>query len=958
MKKLFTLLTLLVAIVTGAQAQESVTKTYTFDDNVALATDWDVTTVVPSGGTANCVITNSLNGFSLKDGNFLGLSYLNKGNVGITVTTTASYDNISEISIDAIANDNGKPTFAAYIVTETGDVEVFAAVGSKDGFATGGSNKWGNKTVTLASPVSGKLKIVTVASSSGKYAALDNIKITYSEGTSDTRTNLVGAWSDNGTSTFDFGSTATAPTFSVTPKTATPGTAYSVAYTLTTDGGNVTLGTNGITAIDTETAGTSVVKATITVIDETNYKATITEYSTTIKVKAAIVPLTAVNDYFWKFSEGEWESTYAQSSTEVLTPNNMGILASVSSMTVGSSNKTYGDISFTQRFQLAKTGSSTSQNIHFKITGPSKITVYGMSSNSSSTRALGITVNGVEQSTDFPGDKIYIAEYTYSGTAETDVYVYSKDNGINLYGVKVEPSTVNPVFTITPTELEVGGTATISGPDGLAYTATVKSGNAVSISGATITADQVGTAVVNITSAATSTYNAYDQDFNITVTAVKHETTLAFSNPTTNVELNGTVQNVATLTGGPEGATITYASSDETVATVAADGTVTGKKIGETATITASYAGNDEYKASEASYVISVVAPALVAVDNKVWNGNEWITDIASGKSRDITTTEWIDNLEVVGTSENPFTLKNNKSAQTTPDFANGFNVRLTTNDVSTADARYVHFIVKPNTKITVYAIRKNENGGTFALATGSIDNEVASHEFDGGGIETIDYIYTGSENTDVYAYAKVNGAQFVAFRVAPLVEVTISDAGAASFSSTQAIDFAGSEVTAYQATAKSESYVHLEEITKLPAGAGAIIKAPAGKYKVAVANCVTPALTDNLLVGTGENPFTVTSAEYGKVFKYVKTKTNPGVVGFQKAKVDWTCQAGHAYLMLSEVQAREFIGIFGEEVVTGIDAIENGTIDNDAPAYNLAGQKVGKGYKGIVIINGKKVVK
>ena len=47
------------------------------------------------------------------------------------------------------------------------------------------------------------------------------------------------------------------------------------------------------------------------------------------------------------------------------------------------------------------------------------------------------------------------------------------------------------------------------------------------------------------------------------------------------------------------------------------------------------------------------------------------------------------------------------------------------------------------------------------------------------------------------------------------------------------------------------------------------------------------------------------------------------------------------------------------EATPTGISSIENGqlTIDNDAPAYNLAGQKVGKNYKGIVIKNGKKVV-
>ena len=40
----------------------------------------------------------------------------------------------------------------------------------------------------------------------------------------------------------------------------------------------------------------------------------------------------------------------------------------------------------------------------------------------------------------------------------------------------------------------------------------------------------------------------------------------------------------------------------------------------------------------------------------------------------------------------------------------------------------------------------------------------------------------------------------------------------------------------------------------------------------------------------------------------------------------------------------------------TGINSIE---ADNaDAPAFNMAGQKVNKGYKGVVIMNGKKVVK
>ena len=47
------------------------------------------------------------------------------------------------------------------------------------------------------------------------------------------------------------------------------------------------------------------------------------------------------------------------------------------------------------------------------------------------------------------------------------------------------------------------------------------------------------------------------------------------------------------------------------------------------------------------------------------------------------------------------------------------------------------------------------------------------------------------------------------------------------------------------------------------------------------------------------------------------------------------------------------------ESEATGINAIDNGelTIDNDAPMYNLAGQKVTKSYKGVVIQNGKKYI-
>ena len=62
----------------------------------------------------------------------------------------------------------------------------------------------------------------------------------------------------------------------------------------------------------------------------------------------------------------------------------------------------------------------------------------------------------------------------------------------------------------------------------------------------------------------------------------------------------------ATLTPAVEGATITYESSDENVAVIDENGAILlGNAVGKT-TITASYAGNDTYDASSASFTIDL----------------------------------------------------------------------------------------------------------------------------------------------------------------------------------------------------------------------------------------------------------------------------------------------------------------------------------------------------------------
>jgi hypothetical protein len=184
-------------------------------------------------------------------------------------------------------------------------------------------------------------------------------------------------------------------------------------------------------------------------------------------------------------------------------------------------------------------------------------------------------------------------------------------------------------------------------------------------------------------------------------------------------------------------------------------------------------------------------------------------------------------------------------------------------------------------------------------------------------------------------------------------VSVKVTDAKYATFVPSQAVSFEGSGVKGYAADYNStKGSAELVEVTAVPAGTPVVVYAAvADTYHLNIASEATAPASNDLKVSDG----TVA----GDMETIYGLKNGTKGVGFYPVTQGATIAAGKVYLQIPASEgAREFIGFGGEEVVTGIDAIENGTIDNDAPAYNLAGQKVGKGYKGIVIINGKKVVK
>ncbi|MBR3064543.1 MAG: carbohydrate-binding domain-containing protein [Bacteroidales bacterium] len=110
-----------------------------------------------------------------------------------------------------------------------------------------------------------------------------------------------------------------------------------------------------------------------------------------------------------------------------------------------------------------------------------------------------------------------------------------------------------------------------------------------------------GTATITASSAETSAYAASSASYTLTV--VKAASGLAWSAESCTATI-GADNSFPTLSN-PGNQTITYASSNESVATIATDGTITLVAAG-TATITASAAESAQYEAGSVSYALTV----------------------------------------------------------------------------------------------------------------------------------------------------------------------------------------------------------------------------------------------------------------------------------------------------------------------------------------------------------------
>ncbi|MBO5616627.1 MAG: hypothetical protein J5932_11015 [Prevotella sp.] len=186
--------------------------------------------------------------------------------------------------------------------------------------------------------------------------------------------------------------------------------------------------------------------------------------------------------------------------------------------------------------------------------------------------------------------------------------------------------------------------------------------------------------------------------------------------------------------------------------------------------------------------------------------------------------------------------------------------------------------------------------------------------------------------------------------------QITINDIGVSSYVTTYPLDFSHlTDVKALIATSETEDQIVMTKVTEVPANTPIIVRGPAGTYDIPVGTCTAlPAV--NLLKGSATESINAGDEE-GTVYALKKSDGE-----FHKVAATVTIPAKIAYFVSTATTAGakeiKSYTIFGEDE-TAVSSVNADTEKANVRLFNVAGQQVGAGYKGLVIDeNGNKYIK
>jgi hypothetical protein len=202
-------------------------------------------------------------------------------------------------------------------------------------------------------------------------------------------------------------------------------------------------------------------------------------------------------------------------------------------------------------------------------------------------------------------------------------------------------------------------------------------------------------------------------------------------------------------------------------------------------------------------------------------------------------------------------------------------------------------------------------------------------------------------------------------FGMYPCVELTISESTWATFYYENDAYQIPEGLTAYTAVKDGNEIVLSDRGLYIPAACPVVINGEPGTYQFKWSDTSYSYTGDNDLIGSEEGgKYGPDGAKY-YVLSWKNANKNVEEVGFyylQGSKGAYAKVKAHqAYMKVPSSQANDAGYTFViNDGTTGISAVEaeDSVLDLNQPMYNLAGQRVGKDYRGVVIQNGKKTIK
>lgn len=536
--------------------------------------------------------------------------------------------------------------------------------------------------------------------------------------------------------------------------------------------------------------------------------------------------------------------------------------------------------------------------------------------------------------------------------------------------------------TTTLTMGSANTTLTASFESTLAYTITAVANNnsygSVSLSGSKITAIpnsgyKVPTAGgYTVTSGTATVVNNGDGTFTVTPTSdctvridfeEKATPTFSFASSTASATYGSEVTEPVLTMTGTTGA-VTYTSDKGAVATVDENtGEVTAVSVGS-ATITATVAEDANYKTAQASYTLTVNEDATASGASNI----ETIIDERVSKytgtgnsSSAINSTNYTSYLDCgadvwdfsnfsyayAGSEDESFKFGNSN---------NGGKIQTQALDFS-GDATLTF-------KVKQWSDSEKSFGVEVSGATATGDTDITASS----SLTTKTVNITDAAGAVVIAITSTKRGYVASVKLTQTsdfdyVDVTVPSSGWGTFCSPYPLDFsnAATEVTAYAVRDYNApaGTITFEKITgKVPAKTPIVINGETGSKKIAVTEDETSAPAANKLRGylsptyyAGADESETLMGLSGGTFK----KMNAGTIPANKAVLVMKTED---FNNIQDTSKMTFIFVDDATETDGISNHNVNFVKYDGNAYNLAGQRVGSDYKGVVIVNGKKVVR